>query len=395
MPATLNHTSRTDSASAPNYEDGPDVSRNDGSDPIEVERAYRQAFRAVVHEIAEWRAPDYAARLKAVTHREEARDNARTIRVGEVAYRCNHAVAAARLRAGAQAFDSATKEWWRLHREGLSHEDIARSVVPRWKQAVDAWAGELDMTGADRPPFIGDVISEGDVERLRSGADGDGPLVLSVRELLNNHPDLRVPVIEGLIRRGETMNVIAPPKTGKSWLVLDLAIAVATGRPWLERFETHQGNVLLIDNELHPETTANRVPKVAGARGVPIEAIADTLDVASLRGGLQDIVSFGAYFDALEPGRYRVIVLDAWYRFMPADTDENDNGTMASLYNRLDHHAARLGCSFVLIHHATKGSQASKAITDVGAGAQSRATDTHLVLRAHEETDVIVLDAAV
>jgi hypothetical protein len=51
----------------------------------------------------------------------------------------------------------------------------------------------------------------------------------------------------------------------------------------------------------------------------------------------------------------------------------------------------------VLIHHTSKGNQSGKAITDVGAGAgsQSRATDTHLVLRPHKEDDVVVLEAAV
>jgi len=51
----------------------------------------------------------------------------------------------------------------------------------------------------------------------------------------------------------------------------------------------------------------------------------------------------------------------------------------------------------VLIHHTSKGFQANKSVTDVGAGAgsQSRATDTHLVLRPHEEPGCVVLDAAV
>jgi hypothetical protein len=77
--------------------------------------------------------------------------------------------------------------------------------------------------------------------------------------------------------------------------------------------------------------------------------------------------------------------------------DENDNGTMASLYNYLDAYADYLKCSFVLIHHTSKGNQSLKELTDVGAGAgaQSRATDTHLVLRRHEEDDAVVLEAAV
>jgi RecA-family ATPase len=65
---------------------------------------------------------------------------------------------------------------------------------------------------------------------------------------------------------------------------------------------------------------------------------------------------------------------------------ENDNASMAAVYNAIDRYADRLGCCFVAIHHASKGSQAEKSVTDVGAGAgsMSRAADTHLILRPHE-----------
>ncbi len=220
---------------------------------------------------------------------------------------------------------------------------------------------------------------------------------LTVRELMGQFPQLRKPVIHGLLREGETMNLIASPKTGKSWLVTDLALAIATGRDWLGQFRCERGEVLILDNELHQETSAHRIPKVAMARGVPVDAYADRVWVQNLRGCLQDVFSLGEYFRGLEPGRFKVIVLDAFYRFMPRDMDENDNGTMASLYNHIDRYADQLGCCFVLIHHTTKGNQSAKSVTDVGAGAgsQSRATDTHMVLRPHEEDDAVVLDAAV
>jgi len=211
------------------------------------------------------------------------------------------------------------------------------------------------------------------------------------------YTELRRPVIHGLLREGEVMNIIAPPKTGKSWLSNDLAIAVATGRPWLGMFETVRGDVLIIDNELHPETIAHRIPKVGEARGLYLDDYAACVWVQSLRGQLRDLVAMEPYFMEIQPGQYKLIILDAFYRFMPRETSENDNATMAMLYNHLDRHAARLGCSFVLIHHASKGNQSGKAVTDIGAGAgsQSRATDTHLVLRAHEEDGVVVLDATV
>lgn len=234
----------------------------------------------------------------------------------------------------------------------------------------------------------------------QAGMSGAQPVAVStprsLRQLIAAYPSLRKPVIEGLLREGETMNVIAQSKLGKSWLVIDLALSVATGRPWLG-MDCIQGDVLILDNELHGETSANRIPKVAEVRGIDIDAVADRLYVENLRGRLQDLFALGPYFKQFEPGRFKVVILDAFYRFLPMRADENDNGTMANLYNYLDSFADYLKCCFVLIHHTSKGNQSLKELTDVGAGAgaQSRATDTHLILRRHEEEDAVVMEAAV
>ena len=244
------------------------------------------------------------------------------------------------------------------------------------------------------PGLAADVVQQ---LAARVERDGGRPNPKSMRQLFKEHPHLRPPVITGLLRRGETMNLIAPAKTGKSWLAVALAIAKATGRMWLGSFATTAGKVLILDNELHTETISARIPKVTQAMGVVLEEFIDEIHVESLRGRLRDIHSMAPYFHGLEPGRFPLIIIDAFYRILPPGTDENDNGAMAAIYNVLDAYADRLGCSFVLIHHSTKGNQSGKAITDVGAGAgaQSRATDTHLILRQHEEDGVVVLDGAV
>ncbi len=225
---------------------------------------------------------------------------------------------------------------------------------------------------------------------------GPSPSFRSVADLVTAYPRLKPPVIEGLLREGETMNIIAPPKMGKSWMVLDLAIAVATGRPWLGRFGTVPGDVLILDAELHSETSAARIPKVATARRAPAH-YAERVHIENFRGRLTDIHQLASYFQSIEPGRFRMIVVDALYRFLPAGASENDNAALARVYNAIDRYAEELQCAFVLIHHASKGNQSGKGVTDVGAGAgaQSRATDTHLVLREHEEKGAVVLDAAV
>lgn len=45
---------------------------------------------------------------------------------------------------------------------------------------------------------------------------------------------------------------------------------------------------------------------------------------------------------------------------MPRGNDENDNGTVVSVYNQIDANAAMTRASFVLKHHATKGIQSEK-----------------------------------
>ena len=216
------------------------------------------------------------------------------------------------------------------------------------------------------------------------------------RQLIAAYPNLRPPVIHQLLRQGETMNVISQPKVGKRWLVTGLAISVATGQPWLGTFDTEAGNVLIIDNELHGETIANRIPKVADGMGVHLDDFQDNMRVEDLRGQLRDILSMRDYFEQLPPNEYRLIIIDALYP--PCRSARTKTTTPRwRTYSTQSISTLRLGCSFVLVHHFPKGNQSRKATTDVGAGqeAQSRAVDTHSVLRPHKVDGAYVLDAAV
>ncbi len=221
--------------------------------------------------------------------------------------------------------------------------------------------------------------------------------IRSAGELVSKYTQLRPPIIEGLLRKGETMNVISAPKVGKSWLVLGLALSVACGRKWLDMFVTARGKVLLCDNELHPETLADRLPRVATAMGLTPEDYADNFSVANLRGRLVDLPALSEELMNLKPGAFDLIILDAWYRLQPEGTDENSNADVTALYNLLDSVAYKIGCAFVCVHHTSKGNQSGKAVTDVGsgAGAQARAPDSHLIMRQHEHDGAFVVDASV
>ena len=216
-----------------------------------------------------------------------------------------------------------------------------------------------------------------------------GPI--SITQLWQENPSMRNPVIKGLLREGETCNIIASPKMGKSWLAGGLAWSIARGIEWMG-FETTQGRVLIIDNELHSQTLSARLSAISNEMQIETE-YHENLDVLSLRGaacGVQELQGYG-----INSGRYSLIVIDALYRTLPDGTSENDNAQMMAVYNHLDRLAANIGSAIVVIHHSSKGDQTTKGITDVGsgAGAISRAADTHLVIRPHEEEGFAVLEA--
>jgi hypothetical protein len=223
------------------------------------------------------------------------------------------------------------------------------------------------------------------------------PRPVKFGRLLADHPDMAQPIIDGLLRRGETMNVIASPKRGKSWLVYGLALSTCLGRRWLDSFECSPSRVCILDNELHPATLAHRIPIVADAMGLELADYQDRLDIISLRGHLIDLKGVRDVLEKIEANTYDLIVLDAFYRVLPAGVSENDNAAIADLFNQIDKMTARLKCAWVNIHHSSKGAQGQRSVVDVGAGAgaQSRAADTHLVLREHDEDGCVVLDSAV
>ncbi len=263
----------------------------------------------------------------------------------------------------------------------------------------DAYAAPMEDSEVDLSKLLislGCNPGEAEIPEKAVEKTDNGAILKPLNQLINNFTGLNPPVIHGLLREGETMNIIASPKVGKSWFAMRLAVSVASGIDWLG-FPVEQGSVLHLDNELFENTLTYRYQKIAAAINIKPELFNKNIDIFPMRGKLQNIVSLGNVFKTLPPDRYKLAILDAFYRTLPSGTDENDNGAIANIYNLIDYYAGYLNCAFVLIHHSSKGSQTLKSITDVGsgAGAQSRAADTHLIIRPHELEDTFVMESAI
>lgn len=279
------------------------------------------------------------------------------------------------------------------------HADYYADLIRKCAQRRQAVTRCYEIINAAHDP----TVSEGDLAEImaqplfRECDSSRRPILpTSLNDLVSNHPRMAEPLIDGLLRRGETCNIIAASKVGKSWLAYGLALSIVTGSRWLGRYRCQRGRVLIIDNEVHPATIAKRIPTVAKAMHMQANDYSGGIDIVWLRGQLRTLYELDWLVNSVSD-EYSAIILDAWYRMIPPGHSENDNAAMAQCYNRIDQYASQTGAAWILVHHSSKGGQAEKRITDVGAGAgsQSRASDTHLVLREHKEPGHIVLDAAV
>jgi hypothetical protein len=250
--------------------------------------------------------------------------------------------------------------------------------------------GRADKAG--RADYIPNTVSKA-YAHVPSDHRMEGVKVLDVQpwKMPAVEPPVRPAVVEGLFRKGETANWIGSSKIGKTWLAYTLMAEVLRGGRWCGH-RCHTGRVLLVDNELHRETVDWRLWRVAHQKGLDDDALG-RLDVACLRGQWAMLEDIEATVRSKERGHWSMIVLDAFYRFLPKGTDENSNSDMTQLYNHLDRIASYAEAAILVVHHATKGSQTGKDIMDMGsgAGAIGRATDAQVAFWRHAEDNAVTM----
>jgi hypothetical protein len=149
------------------------------------------------------------------------------------------------------------------------------------------------------------------------------------------------------------------PKCCKSFLALDLAVAVAAGTPCLRRFAVpHPGRVLLYAAEDALDIVRRRLEGICAAAGLRladldvqvITAPSVRLDVDLDRRSLAETVA------ALQP---RLLILDPFVRLHRID--ENASGEVAPLLAYLRELQRRHAVAVLVVHHAKKGAGRARA----------------------------------
>jgi hypothetical protein len=199
---------------------------------------------------------------------------------------------------------------------------------------------------------------------------------------LAEQPQARRWLIEDLWADEAVGIVGGEPKCCKSFLALDMAVAVAGGVPCLRRFATAQtGRVLLFAAEDALHVVRQRLAGIASAAGrvladLDIHVITAPslwLDVERDRDELTETVA------ELRP---KLLVLDPFVRLHRID--ENLSGEVAPLLAYLRELQRRFHAAVVLVHHARKGGAKLRAGQALRGSSEFHAWgDSNLYLRRH------------
>ncbi len=181
---------------------------------------------------------------------------------------------------------------------------------------------------------------------------------------LENLPDPE-PLIEGVIDRGTVSLLAGASGSGKSFVALDWALSIASGRPWFGR-EVEKGRVLYLAAE-GAYGMKQRVRSWISAHGrFPIENFILIPDAVQLT----DVLS--KLYLIYEVKDFDLVIIDTLARTSGGlkENDSTDMGTYTTALYQLRDAAKEAGTTVVAVHHTgydkshVRGSTALKSNVD-------------------------------
>lgn len=220
-----------------------------------------------------------------------------------------------------------------------------------------------------------------DWKEYNEAENDDLPDERSLESVWNAMPDLAPALIAGVLRQGHKMLIAGPSKAGKSFSLIELCIAIAEGKTWLN-WQCAQGRVLYVNLELDSASCLHRFRDVYSAMGIKPQNLGN-IEIWNLRGKSLPL-------DKLAPRlirrarekNYIAVIIDPIYKVITGD--ENSADQMAAFCNQFDKICTELGTAVIYCHHHSKGSQAGKRTMDRASGSGVFARDPDALIDMSE-----------
>lgn len=239
--------------------------------------------------------------------------------------------------------------------------------------------------------------AENDFNGVSEGAESDSPdsdvtedkktnfgELINLSDVAGHIPERKPVLIDGVLRRGHKMILNAPSKAGKSFALIELSIAIASGGEWLG-CKCSTGRVMYMNFELDSADCLNRYKDIFDKLfsdfkdSSKLENIEKNISVWNLRGVNESMdVLTPEIIKRCKDGGYSCIIIDPLYKVM--NGDENKPDTVAATASCFDEIATKTGAAVVYSHHFAKGDSSEKNAIDKGSGSGVLARDPDAIL---------------
>lgn len=213
------------------------------------------------------------------------------------------------------------------------------------------------------------------------GVDDDLPPLGNFWEQYNNPPSLTPELIASILREGNKMIITGDSKSGKTCLSQELAVCLAEGKPWLDKFQCEQGRVLYMNFEVQEASLFERFKRIYAEHGWKItQKGASNIIPWDLRGKAipLDKLASKVIRRCRNEGPFVAIIIDPLYKVQQGD--ENSAEAITTFCNAIDKIAQETGAAVIYDHHHPKGAMGERKAMDRGSGSGVFARDADAII---------------
>jgi hypothetical protein len=225
-----------------------------------------------------------------------------------------------------------------LRRKGLTDEEMFEFLKPKAREVA---MGEKELWTLCKS------IGRYDVPNVSENGS-------SIEEFLKDKETVDW-LVPGLIAKKSIGFVVGLPETGKTWMLIDLAIEVARseGGLWLGRNTVNHGKVLFVDQERFKGETQRRFQAVLSAKDLCGADIKQQLFIRCGTATRLDLPpSFDAFHKELDEIRPDLVIIDSFATIKVAE--ENNRSEIQRVLEKVKELRNEFGCTFLFIHHESK-----------------------------------------
>ncbi len=232
----------------------------------------------------------------------------------------------------------------RLRADGFLREDAKALIEPHALRA-GATPGHLD----DKIANVWRRYAPNEKVSVQLERDGKAE---AITEFLQDKQEVEW-ICHPFIAKKSIGFVAGLPKTLKTWLLVDLAVAMTANAPWVGLYATAAGRVLFIDQERFKGETQRRFSAVLAEKGLLSCAPTNLFVKCGTDIKLNDDRSFELFRQELQDLKPDLVIVDSFATFH--SVPENNRMEIQIVLNRIKQLRDEIGCSFCFVNHEGKG----------------------------------------